>query len=508
MLLGGAIAGLTVELATITNVSAMPAVIAVFLISVVGLFTASEPLDWWYNAKINGRYYLVALVPAVFSPFAILGTWDGDWLLLFQGGQAIFAGEPLTGKMLERPPMFGASAAPLWCLQNSLASYQVFCAVMSAGLLVQLHAMTKRYFPNCQPWVVVGLFALSAFFLHHTAACWGKLMAGSFMLAAVESAYREGPQRRYARAAICFAISVAIHQSSILYVPLLAAVYWYGAPISLSNIVRCVLSYAIAGLFLVGLFEFWTVREYGLDAKINANPSTSQRPDDLSFAANTLMIVLSSFVGWSPINNVVRWWGESNRWQLQNMIAEFFWLLTSWLQISAGTFLVLSLPFLVSAPRRLSIALATRIQTLHGLTFAGAATIIVVLNAMINPFHSASGSMQTGLVPLGIMALWLLSTWASNRRDVMLRAITWTLSLATLPWIGLMTVVTVGMNFSESFRSIIQNGSEGDWGRLVVHSLKPLGLSVFPAAHLVIVTAILFVALQSFHQPLVKQSNV
>ena len=80
--------------------------------------------------------YFVALVPIAISPFPILGNWGGDWLFLFKSGRELVEGVPMTAGTLQRPPLFGAAAVPLWIVADGLVPFQLFAAVMSGGVLM------------------------------------------------------------------------------------------------------------------------------------------------------------------------------------------------------------------------------------------------------------------------------------------------------------------------------------------------------------------------------------
>src|SRR5439155_12381303 len=127
----------------------------------------------------------VALIPATVSPFPVLGVWSADWLYMYDGGQAVWRNTPLTAELLERPPLFGATAIPLWLIRDGLPSFQVACAVAAASLLGAIRHTAGllgggRAWPG---WLF--LAAGSLFFLHHTATCWGKQLAAALIVAGV-----------------------------------------------------------------------------------------------------------------------------------------------------------------------------------------------------------------------------------------------------------------------------------------------------------------------------------
>src|SRR5262249_40369089 len=139
----------------------------------------------WTSLTESYLLYGVALVPTVFSPFPVIGLWGVDWLLFCGAGKALWEGGQLTPVLLQRPPLFGVGTAPLWLfLSDTLIPYQIFSASMwAAALAAGLFAM-DRFWPDISRRQLLAPLALSVFFLHNTATCWGKLMAAAFLIAA------------------------------------------------------------------------------------------------------------------------------------------------------------------------------------------------------------------------------------------------------------------------------------------------------------------------------------
>ena len=112
--------------------------------------------------------------------------------------------------------------------------------------------------------------------------------------------------------------------------------------------------------------------------------------------------------------------------------------------------------------------------------------VAFVGNAALNPFHSAEGTAQTGLVPLDAMFLaWLLVrtyTVSPGRRRAVLVL---TAILATMPFLAVNLGVAAGLRLSSGFRTQFTAWSEGDWTeRVIPRDLDPLGLATFPVGPL------------------------
>src|SRR5207249_3237255 len=109
--------------------------------------------------------------------FPVLGSWSGDWLQMYQMGEAVAAGN-VPSTMLARPPLFGASTAPLWLIEPGLIPYQLMAAVASAAAITTTFRFMRFLRPNAGLMLLVPL-VISPFFLHNTAAAWSKLLAGA-----------------------------------------------------------------------------------------------------------------------------------------------------------------------------------------------------------------------------------------------------------------------------------------------------------------------------------------
>jgi hypothetical protein len=484
LLTGGAVAGLSCELAFAAGVRAEVLLVPILIASVT--FMVIRRKKWqWASLGEACLLYAVALVPAVVSPFPVIGLWGGDWLLIFDAGRTLWEGGQLSIASLQRPPLFGAATSPLWLLSDGLIPFQILSAVMSAGTLGACLFAADHFWPRISRPRLLAPLVLSVFFLHNTAACWGKLAAAAFLLAAATDLLGGYPRTRTWWAGVWFALAVATHQSSVIYIPLLVAILVTQRDVTLRSALKVLVIFAICTLLLAGLYEGWTAWQHGLGTKIAANPTVAQRQPDVPFVTNTLLVVVTSFLGWAPRDYFVLWLQTGDLWSRARAGKELFWLTTSWFELQAGTFIGAFLPFLFVASRELLAHARAQLADWKGRIFLCACVLVILLNGALNPYSSANGTMQTGLVGLALAGFLFLGRWLERghpRRWRMMVAIT--LAIGTLPWLAFNLALIAGVRLNENFPSVFATASEEDWQRLVSNQLSSLGLSAFPFLHL------------------------
>jgi hypothetical protein len=433
--------------------------------------------------------YALALVPTVISPFPVLGEWSGDWWICYQQGQAILTGNFSAG-LLQRPPLFGAAALPLWGFNGGLASFQIMTAVSSAGLLsAVLHAI--EYFRGAVRLLVLAPLFFSAFFLHHTAACWSKPLAAGLLLTALVECWESrvsGRSISWWRGSIWFALAVATHQSSIIYLPLLLLVG--AAKARWNDTWRLLGITTLCGLIIVAPFELWSIAHFGIAAKVAANPTVSDRAESgMGFGGNASLSLLTGFVGWSPLVALSRWANSSQPFVRMTVIRESWWLVTTYLTMLAGTLLGALIPFLVFVRKGWS-ELAGHPFTLRVKSswLFLALTIIFFANAALSPFWSASGTAQNGLVGLTLILFVAFLLVIDDAPKVLPRVSVLTAIIGGIPLLALNLFICAGLSSSARFRELFTFGSEGDWtDRILQFHLQPLGLLHFPLLQLLVV---------------------
>jgi hypothetical protein len=257
-----------------------------------------------------------------------------------------------------------------------------------------------------------------------------------------------------------------------------------------------------AGLLLAGPIVFWIIAEHGLAAKVAANPSiTDLDAVPMPVALKTVLGVIATFVGWGPLEVLVRWFGSGDATSSSVVAKESFWLITNWVTTLAGTMAGLLVPFLF-ALRALKEAPRFSQPLPWGLRQTVGVGIAVVLNSALAGFYSNQGMMQAALIPLGLGAYAVLAARLAATAEsgsIPLRRVAWaTAVIGTAPWLLMNVGTGVGVRFSPTVRARFLAGSEGDYIRLLSYHLEPLGMAAMPAVPCL--AAVLLIALLVVHR--------
>ena len=480
MLWGVGLAGLTGEIACILGVSAKMATVVVACGGIAGALwlIRSKTPDSAFNLadefRANAESYLISLLAVSFVPFAIPGVWGGDWLLALESGQYIAEGKRFYFELLARPPLFGAASIPTCIWGDPLASFQIFCAVGSACILQVARSFIS---PAGHP-RALWLFGASIFFLQITANAWPKFLAAAFITASWISAGNKGRSRNLVTG-VLLGLALATHQASVLFAPLVLARLWKKAPAFREFVPGAATALAVAAL-ICAPWELYTITAYGLDAKIHANPSVSQRLKDMPAWLNAVLVGVSTLCAWGPFAVLRQWIGMETPLAPARIQKEIYWLVTSCFNSLAGSLAGILVPWLAALRfKQLSACLLdlwTKIPRSYrlalGLSLAG--------QILLNPSYGADGTLQTGWVPAGAGMLFWLMAWASGRPWVeQSRVIRNSLVLGLAPWAGFNLLLAAGLMFSARLKEQITI-SEGDLQRIDNAGVTPLGLGAFP----------------------------
>jgi hypothetical protein len=480
---GCALAGLYAEVALICGLPVRATVAA--------LTGVSLGLGLWRSRALVGSVsravaewlpiYLVAVLAASISPFPVLGNWEGDWMLLYKMGQSVMDGV-LPADMLARPPLFGGAATPLWILWNGLIPYQLMAAVASAAAVTATFSFIEELWPETP---ISGLIPLlvSPFFLHHTAAAWSKLLAAALILSAV----MEALNRRRLSSGALFALAMGVHEGSVIWGPCVLLAHAAGTR-RWRDVWRAIPPMAMMAILVVAPLQIWILAKYGLAAKIAANPAVAEARHG-SFLTKTVLAIVSSFVGWGPVLSIARWSGNPHPGSSAVVAKEGYWLITTYITTLAGNAAGLLFPFFFVRATR---TLPSRPPRIFNSWLVAGAAIAVLANALLTPFYGYEGTMQVGLVALG---LGLFATFAGQlslpdragaQRPI--RRLTWIMGLVgTLPWLLLNGGTSAGLWLSPSFRERFRAGSEGDYLTVLKNHLSSLGTAAFPQVPLLCV---------------------
>jgi hypothetical protein len=481
LLWGVGLIGLTGEMACILDLSAKmaTAVVGCGAIASALWLIQSQPLglagrNLAGELRANAEAYLISLLAVSFVPFAIPGTWGGDWLLALESGRYIAEGKSFYPELLARPALFGAASIPTCIFGDPLASFQIFCAIASACIL----QVVRFFIPSSGHPRLLWLVGGSTFFLHNTANAWAKFLAAAFVIAAWILA---SDNARFKNLTVGFLLGLALatHQASALFVPLVLTRLWVRS-LSLREFVLSAFLVLAAAAFVCAPWELYTITTYGLDAKIHANPAVSQRLKDLPAWLNAVLVAVSTLVAWGPVTILWHWITAASALAPARILRELFWLVTSCFNGLAGSLAGLMVPWLAALRFKRLFAclreLGTEIPPLGWFAFALSAAGQILLN----PFYSADGSLQTGWVPVGAGLLCWLTVWASRQPQAEQKAfIRTTLLFGLTPWALFHLLLTAGLLFSARLREQLIP-SEGDLQLIRRTGFIPLGLGAFP----------------------------
>jgi hypothetical protein len=230
--------------------------------------------------------------------------------------------------------------------------------------------------------------------------------------------------------AACFwlAAATATHQSSVLFVAFLVP-NLFDECASLTRRLRDVLFLLAFGLLVAGPYELWSIRAFSLEAKLSHNPAVMYTPA----GANPVLVKLENLVTtlfgdpFGVLNHATSVYGP-----LSLPFCVPFWF--SWL---AGTLLGTFGPFMVypSLWRHLFLLRSTRDAARPMVV---ASIVVVLSNAMVNPYPGAHGLTQTGLVGLCLLLYWwIMSVLPSVTISTVIVFVTGTLPLFI--WNGVWT---------------------------------------------------------------------
>jgi hypothetical protein len=484
-LFGAAAFGLTGELAYILGAPVSTAVVVVALLHFVAgglILGRTAECAAVLRAELAGfaGSYAIALSPLLAAPFSIPGAWGGDWAVALASGEHILHAARFTSELLARPPLFGAASIPALLLAPPMEGFQVFCAVASACALQVFRSGLKAGAKPILVWILAG----SVFFLQITANAWPKFLSAAFLLAAWQAA-GGNDRRRPGLAGVLLGLAIATHQSAVLFAPLLLTrLRIPGRRIGLGQVL---LILAPAGV-IAGLWEIHTIAVYGWEAKLHANPSVSDRLGALSPWLNGLLVGLTTFVAWGPVEVVRHWYASPDRLSLFRIEHEIYWIATSLLNSLAGSLLGLALPwFLALGPRELW----RRWQNLwDGMDWVVRASLAFALAGQmaLNPFYSADGTLQTGWVPVGMaLALWFAGQMADAPRPLLRTVLNRIFWYSAVPWFGFNLALTAALELNKGFRATFY---DSDLERLDRSHWVSLAMCGFP--WLQVLLAVLF----------------
>ena len=353
-----------------------------------------------------------------------------------------------------------------------MAGYQAFCAIGSACAL-QVFRTGLRPSVNAKLiWILAG----SMFFMQITANAWPKFLAAAFILASWQTLGTER-RGRFVLAGVMLGFGLAMHQSGVLFIPILMVRCWSGRLEWSRFILAAALMLGIAGLLIVP-WELHTILRYGWESKIHANPAVGQRLENIPMWLNALLVGVTTLLAWGPVDIAIHWASAANPFAPSRISKDLYWMATSICNSGAGSLLGLMLPWWVALGTR---EMARKISAFgHSVDVKVAAAFAFALagQMLLNPFYSADGSLQTGFVPVGLaLTIWFaneLSEMDAQKTTAVLRKIVW---LSAGPWLVFNLMLTAGLVTSGRMRS---GFLDSDLQLLDTRAMVSLGMGCFP----------------------------
>jgi hypothetical protein len=418
-LLGCVLAGWISEVSLVLGIPCRYTLAVAGVVAVIVLVSKARELG-----RLGRCYagFLAAYGPAVailaVSASPATASWVNDWLEQYAMGQGVLAGD-YAGVPVHREPLFAAGAIPLQLVSGGLPALMAFSAVTAASAALAIGYGAESREERRVDIHRLAPMLLSPFFLLHVITVWAKLLAAGAVVAAVVAArgYRETRRPSdWLAASFWIAAAVAVHKSSVIYLPFLALIYPFRAQ-RRRILLRDAAVLVGLGLLLVAPFDVWVVLKGGLKTRIEANPAIYYALRDVDPVLVKVANLISAIIGYP--GGIVRSGSRSE--------ALGFWI--TW---QAGTLVGTFWPFLlrVGPWRALGRTLAED-RLARRLAAGGVAA--VVLNALLNPYPASFGLSQTGLTPLCLL-IFLRIVLSTGPRRVTLGII---LLAGTLPLLGL-----------------------------------------------------------------------
>lgn len=453
---------------------------------------------WRVPAGVFGLLYAGALTALSLDPYPGMFLWGGDWLETLAMARAVLGGT-LPPELLSRPPLYGGMTAPALLVGGGLPGAQIVSVYAAAAGLLALGPVLRMPGKGAvgRGGAAVGalLVLSSPFFLLHAINLWSKQLAAGCVVAAVREGWQAAGRagwRPFLPAALWLAAGVAVHQSSVLFAPLLLVVAGrrdpgtgFGRPLAARTLVL-----AGAGLAVAGPFELWVLARHGLGAVAAGNPAVTFR-DGTPFWLNTVLVGISTFTGWFPVAVAGK-----VRQGLGNPAAIAFLALAGWVVTLSGTLLGVALPALVAGGRRGVAAFGGFLRARAGAgecrlgPLVAALALAVLGNALLNPYASPYGSVQTGLTPLcllGLLVLLAASTAGTPRMPAPGRVALAGALLGALPLLGAAAAVLVGLRLPTPAASRLHElliRSDADYAAFCERGYRSFALATFPVGTL------------------------
>ena len=401
----------------------------------------------------------IAVFPAVaWMLFPSMWHWAGDWTGNWRMGEAVAKNE-WSFEFLARAPIHGAAAVPFLGIAGGIVPYQIAAAAIAAAALMPLVYGAGRIGMRL-PMRFFLVLALSPMVLLHTAAMWAKLLAAGCLIASAVEAWRGEGTPWKPLVWFWWAAGVAAHTSSLIYLPLLAALLWRrGERGTLSWTLHAL--WAVFFLALIALpYEAWVIAHAGWTAKVANNPSVYYRSyhPHATFLGNTAEVFLSTVTGWLPVE-----WMEEVRASgggVKGLLPLGYALVAEWVATLASSFVGIFLCFGIAA----SVCRWEWRRFLPkcggGRLLIAASLVLIAVHTMLSPYPSAHGMVQNGLLPFCLLLFLRIAMVGGVDGRLLSLWLGLTVLFGTLPYVAV----------NGALLTLLASG--GPWGAFAIERLR------------------------------------
>ncbi|HVT28847.1 MAG TPA: hypothetical protein VHE81_12605, partial [Lacipirellulaceae bacterium] len=403
-----------------------------------------------------GVVYGFGLVVLTLGAYPGLWLMGGDWWQHLGMARAVIAGK-FGPDDIARSPFFAVGSLPMLEWGGQLAMYQAynafaFAAACAPCLDVLLRGSAAQR--SARLWILAGV-AISPLCTVVMQNLWPKIFAAGLIWLSVYRA-RAWSQRGHMRDAIassCWAaVAVLVHESSIIYIPLIAAVAFSRSSLASKRNLMGVLVGVFLGGALVAMWEGWTIWEFGLHARIQSNPAITYDTGLRwwhKLADNTVGIL----VGALPGDLASVWRNGSLPWSERAYYTAV--AVVSTVGATAAGIFVLWFVWLGALVRRSFAGLLRQPRKMRMLGFA--IGLVLLAHGLLLGGAPRYGAVQCGLVPLVflLMSSLLCKIRAGHEQSARAFCRSWVV-LGWLPYLVIGDVIAVLLIFRSRFPRLVE----------------------------------------------------
>ncbi len=158
----------------------------------------------------------------------------------------------------------------------------------------------------------------------------------------------------------------------------------------------------ITAALICAPWELYTIAAYGLDAKIHANPSVSQRLQNMPAWLNAFLVGVSTLCAWGPVVMLRHWLTVEAPLAPARIQREIYWLVTSCFNSLAGSLAGILVPWLAALRFKQLSACLLDLWTKTPMSYRFALALSLAGQILLNPFYGTDGMPAANrMVPCG-----------------------------------------------------------------------------------------------------------